>query len=677
ETVVYNKGTVGGSSILKEGDRISYITRSSDNVVKFVNVLSNVNDVRYVAAQINSNDSTNLLINVTQLFKMDYPDLALARQSVSFSMDGEPSLVSYRYAKNVTVTIDGRTMKIADISPDMTVILTIGPDNIVTAITATNLNINSDSGNIVKGIVEENNPQLGYITLYDESGAGSAASSPDEVSSLRTYNYVNENSLEIYRNNKAADIDSILAGDTAFLKLDDEGSIVSVSAADNYSVKYGVVVSKLAGSIGVEYADGSQQVFEVGDDVLFIQDKKPSKYSSLKEGDRVKLIINENQAAAGLKEVTIEGDEHYITNIYKGKLQGIDELSDKVKLWNVSVYNNGKWERTDTKGLTTLSLSEGCSVYNENSKLTPEKANTLLIDEEAYVAVEKDYGGNEKAVKLTFRNVSDKELLYTDTVSGISTGSGKFSLQNAEKSVLFGAGSIIVKYGRLISGNGLSAEDAALVVANRDYDTNDIKAAVVKVDEKKSNSFATVYRARITEINDNEDFTVESYSMLSDTNWSYYNTEKTFTLSPDTKLLGDSGLTSLRNFLGYGTGSYLGRSVYILADGTGALIISTAAYGASFAKGTVYEVSGATYGTEEGLLLTEPTTLKLRNTAVYSTTTYSWTSASEITLTMLSNSIIIKNGAIAKPSDIKKGDVVSVVKKDTAVTGDAYIITVE
>ncbi len=677
ELVAYDKGAIGGSSILNEGDRISYITRSSDNAVKFVNVLSNINDVRYVAAQINNNDSANLLINVTQLFRLDYPDIELAQQSVSFSLGSEQQNVSYRYSKNVAVTVDGRTMSMDDISPDMAVILTIGANNTVTAITSTDLDINSDAGKIVKGIVEENNPQLGYITLYNEDGSGTANFGAYEVSMLRTYNYVNENTLEIYKNHEQADIESIQAGDTAYLKLDDDGGIISVSAVDNYSVKYGRIISKLASSMAVEYENGTQQVLVISDDVLFIKDKKLVAYSFLKEGDRVRLLVNANPTSTELKEVTIEGDEHYITSIYKGQLLNIDEISDKVKLWNLQFYNNGKWERTSTKGMTAIPLAEGCTIYANDTQMTIRKVNSLLVDNEAYIAVEKDYGGNENAIMLSFRNSSDKEVLYTDNISSLSSGSGKFNLQNAANSIMFGAGSIVVKFGRLVTGSSLSAQDMAMVVANRAYDTGYYNAGIIRVDEQKANTFAQVYRARISVINENQDFKVESFSMLSETNWNYYNTEKTFVLSSDTRLLGDEGLLNIRDFLGYGEDSYIGRVVYVLADGADAILLSTAPYGVNNVKGTVYEVSGATYGEEEGLLMEEPTTLKLRNTSIYSTASYSWTASQEMEISLLLNTIIIKNGAVAKPSDIKKGDVVKVVKKDATVSGDAYIITVE
>ena len=47
------------------------------------------------------------------------------------------------------------------------------------------------------------------------------------------------------KNHEPADIDSVKAGDTAYLRLDSDGYIVSVSAVDNYTVRYAKVLSRL------------------------------------------------------------------------------------------------------------------------------------------------------------------------------------------------------------------------------------------------------------------------------------------------------------------------------------------------------------------------------------------------------------------------------------------------
>lgn len=93
------------------------------------------------------------------------------------------------------------------------------------------------------GIVEENNPQLGYITLYNEDGTGKT---PLALSKIRTYNYADPNDIKAYKNHVEARLDDIEAGDTVFIRVDSNNLVTSVSGVDNYTVRYGKIISKKA-----------------------------------------------------------------------------------------------------------------------------------------------------------------------------------------------------------------------------------------------------------------------------------------------------------------------------------------------------------------------------------------------------------------------------------------------
>lgn len=674
ELVVYRDGEIGNSSLLKTGDRMEYITDAA-GTVKFVNVISNTNDVSYMVAQVKNVDSANQLLNVIQLLRLNYPDISALMQDVSFSAGNDAVNKAFRYSPNTTVTINGVKADMSSITPDSTVILSIGSNNIITAVQSVDLGINAEERNIVRGIVEENNPQLGYITLYNEDGTGTGKAAADSLAAVRTYSYIDQNRLEILRNQAAAKLDSIQVGDTAYLKLDDDGNIISISAVDNYTVKYGKVLAVQPGSVIVQYDNGIQQILETGSDVLVIQDKKLTSLKALRDGDRVRLLLNINNKSTDLKEITIEGSEHFITNIYKGVISDMDDISDKISILNLQAFNKGKWERTDRKGFTAIPLSDGYRIYYGDREMDMQSANELLNSNEAYIAVEADYGGIEKAVLISYRNGDDTEILYNDNITGVVSGAGSFNLLREFKKVGYDDGSIVVKYGRLVSGNSLTNDDSAYLAVNRSYDSGGLNAGVIKVDEPAAMPGA-IYRARITSINDNQDFTVESYSQLTGNDWKYYNTPRTFKLTFNTRLLGDGGVENIRDFTDSGDNSYLNRVVYIMADGTEALLISTAPYGTISVKGTVYDLTGGETG-EEGTLTKEPDGLVIRDVRTYNPTDFKWSPDKDMTLGILQNSIITKNGRIIKPSDIKKGDAVTIIRKDAAATGDACIIMVE
>ena len=674
EFVAYRNGVIGNSSILRTGDRLEYIADAA-GAVKFINVISNTNDVSYMAAQVKGVDTTNQLINVLQLFKLNYPDINALRQDVSFSAGNDAINTSYRYSPKITVTINGVKAAVGDISIDSTVLLTITSNNIITAIESVDLGINTEERNIVRGIVEDNNPQLGYITLYNEDGTGTGKAAADSLAAIRTYSFTDQNKLEILRNHAKAKLESIQVGDTAYLKLDNDGNVISISAVDNYTVEYGKVLSVEPGAIIVQYDSGMQQILKTDSSILVIQDKKLTSLKMLKDGDRVRLILNMNNKSTDLKEITIEGSEHFITSIYKGIISNMDDISDKLSILNLQSFNNGKWERTDRKGFTAIPLSDEYRIYYGEREMDMQSANELLNSNEAYIAVEADYGGTEKAVVVSYRNSDDTEVLLNDNISDTVSGAGSFMLLKEFKQVRFDAGSIVVKYGRLVSGNSLSNQDRAYMAVNRNYDSGDLNAGVIKVDESSIQP-GTMYRATIAKIKDNDDFTVKSFSQLTGDDWRFYNTPKTFKLTFNTKLLGDDGVGNIRDFTAFGNDSYLNRVVYVLADDTDALLISTAPYGAISVKGTVYNLTGGETG-EEGTLTKEPDGIIIRNVKTYSPTNFIWSDAGDMTLGILQNSIITKDGQIIDPSGIKKGDTVTIIRKDAAATGDACIIMVE
>lgn len=528
----------------------------------------------------------------------------------------------------------------------------------------------------VQGIVEENNLQLGYITLYNENGTGSGKTAASGSVSLRTYNYLDESEVSVLKNHKKADIEAVEAGDTAYLKIDSEGYVVSVSAVDNYYPMYGTVISKKSTEIAVRYDNGKQQLLTVSSKVVVIKNKKIDSIRSLKDGDRVKLLLISTSKGTVLKEITIESDVHFISNIYKGAAVEVNDAAFELSVLNMRVLKNDKWQYTGQKGFTELSLSDNCKFYYDGTEIDIEAAAKMLYDNQAYIAVEKDYGGEDKAVVVSFRNEDNYEALYNDVITDISSGSGSFGLDKEFEKVMYSDGSIIVKDKRLVTAGSLENEDKAVVVAERNYESGDITAGVVQVDASSELIDGTLYRARIKQINENSDFTVESYSELTGTDWSYSNTPKTFDISSSTRLLEDNGVKDMRKFVGYGTDSYIGKTVYIYAQDTDAIAISTAPFGAYMARGTVYGLKGAGYGAE-GTLLSEPDELLLKDTSVYDETSCTWQDSKEMDISLPGNSLIFKNGKLAKPSDIEPGDTVRILEKEKTLGGTAYIVIVE
>jgi ribosomal protein L21E len=624
-----------------------------------------------VAAIVNSTNSTARNMNVTPLKQtIEYPNQDISEPIKQTNLDGSTINDVYSYASGVVNALTKASVDVTTIKPESIVILGIKGDMIVELMPIT-VKKEREQG-LVAGIVEENNPQLGYLTLYNDDGTGKT---PLELSTLRTFNYADPNEVEVYKNHIPAELDEIDAGDTVFVRIDDTGTVSSVSSVPNFSVRYGKVVSKKISSITVETEKGVQLEYKTdGADV--IKGGKLSKISQLKAGDRVKLLLNEAPNVTVLKEITIEGGDKLVANIYKGKFQSYNDISDKILLSDPWVLRKGLWTK-DTLGSKEIKVGDNFISYFGGKKLAKKYLSNQKMNElTVYIVSEKDYGNGENGVVATFISDSDKEVLYNDKVFNTSNANS-FQLEKALDRISYDQGTIVVKDGRLVQGSNVTADDYAYVMANRDADTGKIVAGVVSIEDRPGMQAVQLYRGRITNIDEFKNVTIGSYSKLNGVNWDYANTPMTFSLSSNTRITDTAGIIGQGDFNSYsGVNTFKDRTIYILSDGTNAVEISTAPYGNVNISGDVISTSGGTID-EDGTQLTQPNTVKIRNCKYYNATTHLWVSMNDSSLNLLVNSLILKNNQKINPSDLKKGDKIRVLKKDTALIGDAYIVIVE
>lgn len=520
------------------------------------------------------------------------------------------------------------------------------------------------------GIVEENNPQLGYITLYNEDGTGKT---PLALSKIRTYNYADPNDIKAYKNHVEARLDDIEAGDTVFIRVDSNNLVTSVSGVDNYTVRYGKIISKKLSSIIVE-ADKKQQTYNI-DRANVIKDGKLVKYSQLKDGDSVKLLINEAPNMTVLKEITVEGGDKLVSNVYKGTFDYYNSISNTIFMNDPWTLRNGQWVK-ETNGSKVIELGNGFTAYFDGQKRAL-KDLTLLKDNTIYIASEKDYGNDEIAVVASFTDSTDKEVPYDDKV--YITATNRFVLEKNFVNITYNPGTIVIKDGRLVQGSSVSTDDYAYVMANRDNSGSNstIVAGVVSIEQRPGTEAVQLYRGRISSIDEYKTVTLESYSKLNGTNWVYANTPMTFNLSSNTRITDTDGIVGQGDFTDENTqGTFSGRTVYILGDGTDAVEISTAPFGNFNIQGIVSNTVGGTVA-EDGTVIQEPQSIILKNCRYYNTSAHLWVSMGDSNFNILTNSLILKNNKKINPSDLKKGDSIRVLKKDNAVIGDAYIVIVE
>lgn len=636
ELVVYKNGKLSTGQVLKQNDRIDYIA-TPDNEVKFVNVRASEGAVKHVKGIVEGTD--------------------IAERTISIK-DGNGTSI-YRVSGNAEIFDEGNVIPFEDIKKDKAAVLTVEND-VAAKIDIGLENPGQEQGGI-SGIVEENNPDLRYISLYEESGARS-----DDL--LRIYNYKPE-TVEVLRNGNTASAQDIQPGDAVYLKRGPNNEISVISAADNYESAYGRIVSKQASSIGVEYDDGTQQVIDLDKNVIIILDKKLKTTADIHEGDYIRMLLQKSPEMTKIKEITLQTYAQDINSIYKGELANIDMLSMTIRLKHPEKFRKGDFERINQVGFLDLKVDDRIRIFDETTPVSLQDAGKLYTGKELYVAARKDFGGQEAVVMASLKDSEASEDLYDDTIFSAASGTDSIKLDSAKDSIKLNGSTIVIKDGRLTSGRSLAKNDQVYVVANRNSNSNTYQGKIILTVKKQEGTPVRIFRGKIGNIKSNKNFTLDSYSMLDNLTWEFTNSPKTFDISYDTRVFNDGGVDNVRDFVYLS--EWTGTNVYTVADETEALLISNAPYGIFNAKGRVEFQSTGSESEEDGQ------SIMLTGASLYDSDNGKWEAASNITLKILSNTIIIKENEIVKAENIEEGDLVRVLKKEKTTSGDAYVIMVE
>ncbi|MCL2057654.1 MAG: S-layer homology domain-containing protein [Oscillospiraceae bacterium] len=722
--VVNAGGLLEDETVLKTGDRVRYISSRNRypgrrDEIRYMEILpgaaggagggAGVAARAYVLAQIDGIDHVNRRIAFTQIFPLEYPDANSLYRAAEAPQELLRLSAEYIYSEVVAVRSNGAHVDIGALQTGMVVIIGVEDFRSLFYIETVMLSYHLGEPGVARGIIEENNPVLGYVSMYSESGDRTAVRSlgrEGERPELMIYNYSDAMAVDVMKDGVAASLDALSAGDSAFVRFDGSGELTAISAVTNYKERYGTVISVLADSLVIRFDEdasgytsgsasgnppgkasggASEAAFSLplGADVMYFKDYRLAGKSALVPGASVRVLLQDLAGVTVVREVTImhEGDRGRVGNVYKAVLSRFDEMSKKAVVYNVQKLVKGRWEWADRKGFDAVNIDAETRIYMGNTLVTPAGANKLLRDNEVYIAVMNDYGGVEVAAQISVRGADDKEQLYDGAIRSIRRSTGVFSLANGPGDIALGDFSIIIKDGLLISGAAVEQDDLAYVVASREDATGRMRAEVVEIGGRADNTRVRIYRGRISNVVLHKEFTLESFSELElgGTEWKYANTPKTFSLTFDTLFLTSGGATQLNMFDGRGQYDYTDppRTVYVLSDGTDALAISTAPYGIENIRGTVVSVDGVELD-EDGAAMSEPDGMTIGWVSYYDRAKFSWTQRKGDTAVVIApNTLIIKNSMPVAPSAIRKSDAVRVIKSDTAVSGTGYIIIIE
>ena len=239
-----------------------------------VNTLADNGKVRHMLVRVFSADVYSNTIRAETILDLPYHDTALIDREKLYGFETSGKFEVYSVSGDSLIYIDSVRRALSDVKPETYMVVTV-ENNVVTRMTGINSVMLQKSG-IFSGILEENNPDLGYITLYFPDGSGTSPGLKGALSYYRTYSYLRVEDVLIYKNGRTAGIEELNPGDSVFIKLDNDGNIEKISGTDNFYPVYGKVRTKGNWVLQVERNDGFTVLYRVTPGTPVFKDKRIS-----------------------------------------------------------------------------------------------------------------------------------------------------------------------------------------------------------------------------------------------------------------------------------------------------------------------------------------------------------------------------------------------------------------
>lgn len=618
-------------------------------------------DLNYKLVHVFSTDIQNRTIHADILLDLPYSDISLLNAKDIHNIKRLGVYEDMGVSDDCVIYIDNALKTFSDIEQDTFMLISVS-NSVITRMESVN-RVLFQEGGIYSGILEENNPVLGYVTLYFPDGSGTSPNLAAALSNYRTYSYQNIDEVTVYKNGALADIEQLNPGDSVFIQLDDVGNMVKISGTDNYYPVYGRVRTKGNRMLQIEKEDRSFIQIHIPSNTPIFQNRRRVSWNEIKQGDDVRILLQTSKNQTVIGQVTIAKREVEVDNIYKANLYSFNRFTNSIMVTGMQQFKNGVWNTIDIRGARKLTIND-----NYNPDIPRGAFGTV------YMATGKNVTGNDTVVRLVMENNALGTGVMHDTIIDADSGRSKLILMNRNLPVSFDESSLILKDGKLINPIQVHNNDIAYIATSNMIDGS-VKANVICIQEPVTNTGFSLIRGRISNIDWCNSMTVESFSEFNYPNWEFNNIRKTLTLDPlATRVFDDGGRIDLLDFDDVGDRSFKNRSVYILVQNGSAMLVSTAPYGDVICKGRVSELVGVQKDSFNHIV-TPATTLIVKDGNRYNDELSVWESETEMQFSLSANTVFIKNGEIVDASKIEKSDNITVIKSEFG--DNAFVIFAE
>ncbi len=643
DAVVYRNNDIQSLINLQEGDTIHYVVDEQNDEVVYVEVVTSPYKYTVKGALEPLYDIEDGMITVVNSYGNN---LTYTLADTLYDLNADLIVIDEKYVPFTKAPITNQVS--LTVKNQLVIQIDFGGELVTT--------------DEISGIVIEHNRDFNYIRISDWDGNEQIKRYNESTVEVEKEDYYDNEDQVGYLDQlfpyygfdeDDAHVDDIEAGDIVHLKLDpaDTGNILAISAKTNYTVKYGEILTALdRGDDGFTYTiemdDNSIYSYDADDSVAVIKGSQSLGLGDVASGDIVRILVNQVVIGPGsvnevIKEINIDPNGNVAGNIYKGILGTINTSQETIALNNSYELIQTGWK--NYQSTRTLDISgDQVEYYFEDERITLSYADKYLRsqDMDVYAACE-NYFGTEKVTKVTFRSGRDSVLPYSNVT--LTNGFNQLETQYYDDTIGIDDGTIVVKNGRFVSASNIIAPDYTQVVLN-----GGDQAAVITVKPEPNNDAISVMRGRIAQINEYEDFTVQSHASLSGMDWIYSPIERTFQIDYKTIIKDTEDVLGIDDFIGYSDASKVDEVYTIIADGVNATHILLGPYVKDGVIGEVTEVD------------VTDSKISLKDTIVYDQTSKSWNELSRPNsfsqAEIFNESVIIKNNEVIDLDQLQVGD---------------------
>lgn len=666
DAVVLHKDMVAGLKSLKDNDQIEYLVDRDKNTILYVEAKGKI-------------VQTTLKGRLQALSDLSQGNLTIKLENGTLRTSKMADLI---YTAD-SLMIDNKKVMMNQAPVDQVVELTMVED----VITNISLVGGKQLATEVTGVIIENNPLLGYITIMNNQGEKITKHyfrKTVKVEKQQYYDSFDEVGYydEVFPNYnfdpRDSDPSMLEQGDTVSLILDDsnQDNVLSIYAKANLGMYYGKVnfvsAKGVEGSkIHLQLENGERIVMDVPKNTVVFKGGRTVSDTTLQVGDWVKVLVNEVVIRPGyelikVKELVIDDINYKISNLYRGQISSFNNVQDTLSLKNAQTLSKMGW--VNYQNQVSLGLGDHVEYFFDGNQVGWDYVEKYLKHKgQVYVAVE-EYYGSEVTKKLTFREGTDYVVKPSQVV--YSNGAGFFRIDGDKKTLKTDDGTIVVRNGRLVSEQNIMIPDYAQVVAKGS------QAAIVNIMQSPITDNIKIYRGRIKSIVQGANIKVQSHAELRDMKWLYSPVQSGYSMNYETIIIDNNGIVPLDKFIDYTDNSRVDDVYTIFALANTAQYVVKQPYVKEGVRGEIYDISSAG-------------NISLRDTYFYNQKTDSWRDFSAknkgSVINTVASTVIIKNGEIVPISQLEMGDKIRVmsdknldaVNKSGSNAVDGYIIYVE